>query len=74
MLTGEQLVNRIPNCYLLTNKLGLLNSLESYERVMKVMKRNKDLTLLVNDFHPETYRLDDQVDRRTFFNRFKGID
>ncbi|VDQ05321.1 unnamed protein product [Trichobilharzia regenti] len=29
---GEQIVNHIPNCGLLTNKLGLLLSLRDYER------------------------------------------
>jgi hypothetical protein len=71
---GDQLINRIPNCYLLTNKLGLLNSLESYERVMNVMRRSRDLTLFVSDILPETYRVDDLVDRRAFFGRFKGSD
>jgi len=30
---GEHMVNRIPNGSLLTNKLGLLNSLQEYAKV-----------------------------------------
>jgi hypothetical protein len=71
---GDQLINRIPNCYPLANKLGLLNSLESNEHVMNVMQRSRDLTSFVSDILPETYRVDDLVDRRVFFRRFRGSD
>ena len=34
---GEQLVNHIPNINLLTTKLGLLSSLQEYQRVQDKM-------------------------------------
>ena len=34
---GEHMVNRIPNGSLLTNKLGLLNSLQEYAKVCKLI-------------------------------------
>ena len=65
---GEQLVNHIPNCNLLTNKLGLLNSLQEYSRVCaNVQKKAMKL-----DFIPETYRLDDPKDKELFMDTYKG--
>ncbi|XP_064611036.1 uncharacterized protein LOC135475177 [Liolophura sinensis] len=67
---GEQLVNHIPNCQLLTNKLGLINSLQEYERVTMTTK-GRPPRLRMNDFVPETYRLDEKNDRETFLNTYK---
>ena len=62
------MVNRIPNGNLLTNKLGLLNSLEEYAKGGSTgQKRSVRL-----DFLPETYRLDDAKDREKFTQTFKG--
>ena len=66
---GDQMANHIPNCNLLTNKLGLLNSLQEYDRVCQAVKK-KSLKL---DFVPETYRLDDPKDRDAFLDTYKGI-
>lgn len=68
---GEQLVNRIPNCSLLTNKLGLFNSLSEYSRVNAVLKGDKVRTKL-SDFLPETYRLDHVKDKENFLDIYKG--
>jgi hypothetical protein len=62
------MVNHIPNCNLLTNKMGLLTSLQEFERVtLSVKKRSSGL-----DFIPETYRLDNTKDRDAFFSTYKG--
>ena len=67
-------MNRIPNCHLLTNKLGLLNSLQRFERVQMSINPMKTNRMCSADFLPETYRLDDQLDRRTFLSTYKGKD
>lgn len=65
------MVNRIPNCYLLTNKLGLLTSLRRYEHVWTSLKLNPVVKLQLKDFVPETYRLDDLSELKSFFYTFK---
>ncbi|XP_055863452.1 uncharacterized protein LOC106062948 isoform X2 [Biomphalaria glabrata] len=67
---GEQLVNHIPNCKLLTNKLGLLCSLQEYERVTLLTKGRLPRLKMV-DFVPETYKLDERTDREKFLNDYK---
>ncbi|KAK3105402.1 hypothetical protein FSP39_024394 [Pinctada imbricata] len=67
---GEQLVNHIPNGNLLTNKLGLLNSLQEYERVT-LSTKGRPPRLRFIDFVPETYRLDEKHDRETFLEKYK---
>ncbi|KAE8592734.1 hypothetical protein XENTR_v10018868 [Xenopus tropicalis] len=66
---GEQLVYQIPNNKLLTSKIGLLNSLREYERVMQRLNRIR--VLKMSDFFPETFRLDLKEERETFFSLFK---
>ena len=71
--TGEQLVNRIPNCSLLTNKLGLLNSLQRYERVVSstaTVEFNTNVKPL--DFIPLTYHIDNHAERQAFFEEFQS--
>ena len=63
------MVNHIPNCNLLTNKLGLLNSLQEYDRVCQAVKK-RAMTL---DFIPETFRLDDPRDRNVFRQIYQGM-
>ncbi|BFZ23598.1 hypothetical protein BsWGS_26637 [Bradybaena similaris] len=67
---GEQLVNHIPNCRLLTNKLGLLCSLQDYERITLITKGRLP-RMKMADFVPETYKLDDKVDREKFIQEYK---
>lgn len=73
---GEQLVNHIPNCGLLTNKLGLLNSLQSFDRVTTAVKKSKQSPYIKSylDFTPETFRIDDMKEREKFFQQFKEGD
>lgn len=56
---GEQLVNHIPNINLLTTKLGLLSSLQEYQRVQDKMagRSASKLPISINEFVPETYKL-----------------
>ena len=63
------MVNHIPNCNLLTNKLGLLNSLQEYDRMCAAVKKRS----LKLDFIPETFRLDDPRDRNAFANTYTGM-
>ncbi|XP_045161705.2 probable beta-tubulin polyglutamylase isoform X2 [Mercenaria mercenaria] len=67
---GDQLVNHIPNSQLLTNKLGLLNSLRQYERT-SLSTKGRLPRLKLSDFHPETYKLDDKTERESFLQVFK---
>ncbi|KAL4221444.1 Tubulin tyrosine ligase-like [Mactra antiquata] len=67
---GEQLVNHVPNSHLLTNKLGLLNSLKEYERVT-LSTKGRLPRLRMSDFHPETYKLDEKSDRDLFLEVYK---
>ncbi|KAM4651943.1 inactive polyglycylase TTLL10 [Discoglossus pictus] len=69
---GEQLVYQIPNNKLLTTKIGLLSSLREYERVMqKINKSLNQRMLKIDDFFPETLRLDVHDERETFFSLYK---
>ena len=65
-------MNRIPNCSLLTNKLGLFNSLSEYSRVMAALKGDR-VKVKMSDFVPETYRIDNVKDRETFLDIYKGM-
>ncbi|XP_052284509.1 uncharacterized protein LOC127880994 isoform X1 [Dreissena polymorpha] len=67
---GEQMVNHLPNSHLLTNKLGLLNSLKEYERVT-LSTKGRLPRLRMSDFHPETYKLDEKSDRDLFLEIYK---
>jgi hypothetical protein len=64
-------VNHIPNGNLLTNKLGLINSLQEYERVTLSIK-GRPPRLRMEDFVPETYRLDEKNDRDKFVEMYNG--
>ncbi|XP_033764220.1 protein polyglycylase TTLL10-like isoform X2 [Pecten maximus] len=67
---GDQLVNHIPNGNLLTNKLGLLNSLQEYERVT-LSTKGRPPRLRFTDFVPETYRLDEAKDKEEFLKIYQ---
>ncbi|XP_036163462.1 inactive polyglycylase TTLL10 isoform X2 [Myotis myotis] len=95
---GEQLLYQLPNNKLLTTKIGLLNALREYARVINRVNRTspcpqaksgRDPTpaleepprtspgplesqriLKMEEFFPETYRLDIREERETFFGLF----
>ena len=70
LLPGNSMVNRIPNCSLLTNKLGLINSLRQYERsgYYSDLANNR---ISSKDFLPETFRIDSMDDREAFVRAFQ---
>lgn len=68
--SGQQLVYQIPNNSVLTNKIGLLSSLRSYERFLGVQPRATSWHLDYKTFIPQTYRLDIREERADFFNSY----
>ncbi|KAI0238489.1 Protein polyglycylase TTLL10 [Lamellibrachia satsuma] len=71
---GQFMVNRIPKSDMLTNKLSLLTNLQRYERVRLSCGARNQLSLWLYEFVPETYRLDDKIDRKAFMDAFKEGD
>uniref|UniRef100_A0ABM5EKN7 Inactive polyglycylase TTLL10 isoform X1 n=2 Tax=Pogona vitticeps TaxID=103695 RepID=A0ABM5EKN7_9SAUR len=67
---GEQLLYQIPNNKILTTKIGLLMNLREYERVMRKINRNTKM-LRLEDFFPETFRLDTKDEREIFFEIYR---
>ncbi|XP_053546937.1 inactive polyglycylase TTLL10 [Bombina bombina] len=69
---GKQLLYQIPNNKVLTTKIGLLTSLREYERIMqKINKAPNHRVLQMEDFIPETFRLDLKDEREKFFSLYK---
>ncbi|XP_078281165.1 protein polyglycylase TTLL10-like [Rhinoraja longicauda] len=69
---GKQLLNQIPNNRVLTSKFGLCSSLKDNERIMNKYGRvmfSKFMTL--EQFYPETYRMDIKSERYTFYRAFQ---
>ncbi|XP_010625983.1 inactive polyglycylase TTLL10 isoform X4 [Fukomys damarensis] len=71
---GQQLLLQLPNNKLLTTKIGLLSALWEHERTLsKVNQMPPGAQARVpkmEDFFPETYRLDISNERQTFFALF----
>ncbi|KAG5446900.1 Protein polyglycylase ttll10 [Clonorchis sinensis] len=68
---GLHLVNHIPNCGILTNKLGLLLSLRDYERRYQ-LRYGRAPAVSMHDFFPETYIADDPVERDAFYAAYES--
>ncbi|XP_046759201.1 inactive polyglycylase TTLL10 isoform X2 [Gallus gallus] len=69
---GEQLLYQIPNNSILTSKTGLLSCLREQERVMKKINRSSNPKLLkMEEFFPESFRLDLKEERNAFFEHCK---
>ncbi|KAM6046104.1 inactive polyglycylase TTLL10 isoform 1-T2 [Theristicus caerulescens] len=69
---GEQLLYQIPNNGVLTSKIGLLCCLREQERVMKKISRSSNSKLLkMEEFFPESFRLDLKDERNAFFELCK---
>ena len=66
------MVNHIPNCSLFTNKLNLLCSLQSYEKLQMQSANKTPGFMPLEEYVPLTYKLDDRVDRETFFPTVKS--
>ncbi|NXW61257.1 TTL10 polyglycylase, partial [Eurystomus gularis] len=70
---GEQLLYQIPNNRVLTSKTGLLCCLREQEQMMKRISRNSNFKLLkMEEFFPESFRLDLKEERNAFFEICKG--
>ncbi|XP_004407488.1 PREDICTED: inactive polyglycylase TTLL10 [Odobenus rosmarus divergens] len=71
---GEQLLYQIPNNKLLTTKIGLLSALREYSRIVNKIHRTSPCAqakvLKMEEFFPETYRLDVRDEREAFFTLF----
>ncbi|KAJ6658788.1 hypothetical protein lerEdw1_019710 [Lerista edwardsae] len=67
---GEQLLYQIPNNKILTTKIGLLMNLREYERVMRKISKNCKV-LRMDEFFPETFRLDTKDERDIFFDIYR---
>ncbi|XP_053136896.1 inactive polyglycylase TTLL10 isoform X2 [Hemicordylus capensis] len=67
---GEQLLYQIPNNKILTTKIGLLMNLREYERIMRKISKNVKV-LRMEDFFPETFRLDTKDEREIFFEIYR---
>lgn len=63
------MVNRVPNSWLLTNKVGLLTSLQRYDRI-RFLTGNMSSTTSAS-FLPETYRVDLQNERARFLDKYE---
>ncbi|XP_007905134.1 protein polyglycylase TTLL10 [Callorhinchus milii] len=70
---GKQMLNHIPNNKILTTKAGLCSSLKDYERVMSkyTITPSSGRGMKLDDFYPETYRMDMKKERQTFFEVFR---
>lgn len=74
-MVGEQMVNHIPNCSLFTNKLNLLCSLQAFEKLQAQAQNQNKLPVFMplEEYVPLTYKLDDRVDKETFFQTAKSV-
>ncbi|XP_056158219.1 protein polyglycylase TTLL10 [Lampris incognitus] len=71
---GEQLLYQIPNNKVLTTKIGLLSSLREYDRVCNKVNNGRGLRKLkMEEFFPETFRMDVNKERRAFFATQQGV-
>ncbi|XP_077965646.1 uncharacterized protein LOC120333790 isoform X2 [Styela clava] len=68
---GDQLCYQIPNNKVLTTKIGLLTSLQEYDRVMNKVKKGRPRIMKYQDFFPETYRMDVKEERDMFYELYK---
>ncbi|XP_078281164.1 protein polyglycylase TTLL10-like [Rhinoraja longicauda] len=65
---GKQLLNQIPNDRVLTTKVGLCSILKSYQQaVAKYGSIMHAKILKMEEFFPETYRMDVKSERLAFF-------
>uniref|UniRef100_A0A8C2RTZ6 Tubulin tyrosine ligase like 10 n=1 Tax=Capra hircus TaxID=9925 RepID=A0A8C2RTZ6_CAPHI len=71
---GKQLLYQLPNNKLLTTKIGLLSALREHSRVLSKTSKPapcaQTKVLRMEDFFPETYRLDIRDEREAFFTLF----
>ncbi|KAJ8395162.1 hypothetical protein AAFF_G00036180 [Aldrovandia affinis] len=69
---GEQLLYQIPNNKVLTTKVGLLSSLREYDRVSSKVNHGRGLRRLkMEEFFPDTFRMDIRDEKDAFFAQHK---
>lgn len=62
------MVNHIQGEDYFTTKLQLYQSLQTYEKISITMQKRSNFFLPLNQFVPQTFKLDEKNDRDTFFN------
>ncbi|XP_029395806.1 inactive polyglycylase TTLL10 isoform X3 [Mus pahari] len=70
---GQQLLFQLPNNKLLTTKIGLLSALREHARTLskaRMLPSTQTKVLKMEEFFPETYRLDIRDERQAFFALF----
>ncbi|CAH7449925.1 Ttll10 [Phodopus roborovskii] len=70
---GQQLLFQLPNNKLLTTKIGLLSALREHGRTLskaRLLPSTQAKVLKMDEFFPETYRLDIRDERQAFFTLF----
>ena len=70
---GEQLVNHFPNGNLLTTKIGLLTSLQEFDRVSNKVPSPGRRGVQMKEFVPETFKLQNSTEIDNFIhNVYQG--
>ncbi len=67
------MVNHIQGEDYFTTKLQLWQSLQTYEKVSIALNRRPTQFLSLNEYVPETFKLDEKNDRDAFFNIHKRL-
>jgi hypothetical protein len=70
---GEQMVNHIQGEDYFTTKLQLYQSLQTYEKIFLSMQKRSSTFLPLNQYLPQTFKLDEKSDRDRFFNTHQRI-
>ncbi|CAF1530547.1 unnamed protein product [Adineta ricciae] len=71
---GEQIVNHIQGEDYFTNKLQLYQSLQTYENTSQTIIKRPPTYLSLNEYLPQTFKLDEKHDRDILFNLHKPGD
>ncbi|UJR17924.1 hypothetical protein I4U23_004823 [Adineta vaga] len=71
---GEQIVNHIQGEDYFTNKLQLYQSLQTYENTSQTITKRPLSFLSINEYLPQTFKLDEKHDRDILFNLHKPGD
>ncbi|CAF1499250.1 unnamed protein product [Adineta ricciae] len=71
---GEQIVNHIQGEDYFTNKLQLYQSLQTYENTSQTIIKRPSTYLSLNEYLPQTFKLDEKHDRDILFNLHKPGD
>ena len=70
---GKQMVNHIQGEDYFTNKLQLYQSLQTYENTSQIIQKPPQTYLSLNQFVPQTFKLDEINDRNILFNLHQGL-